>query len=154
MSNPNPFASPQAAPGVGGGPGMDGSLSPRAATILSKTRGWVMLYAILLYIAAAGLLLGLAAADILLREFPQLNVLGGLVRVVILIALAYVLTEAILLTVFTAKIGGYLRSHNPAEMAAGLKSMKIFWIFEGVRLLITVVAVIGLIVLVIVGAGM
>ena len=124
---------------------MDGGLSPNAVTILSKTRGWVMLYAILLYIVAAGLLLGLALAGNFLREIPQLDAMGGFVMVVILIGLGYVLVEAILLTIFAAKIGGYLRSRNPNEVASGLKNMKIFWIFEGVRQVIFVIfGVIGL----------
>ena len=145
MSNPNPFASPHAAPGVGGVQGMDAGLSPNAATILAKTRGWVMLYAMLLYIGAAGLLLALAAAGNFLREIPQLSGLGSLMAVAIIIALGYVLAQAVMLTLFPSKIASYLRSRNPGEMATGLKNLRIFWILEGVRLLIMAVfGVIGL----------
>lgn len=146
MSDPNPFASPQAAPGIGGGPGMEGSLSPNAAIILSKTRGWVMVYAILLYIIAAILLVGLAVAGNVLREIPQFAELGSLFMVGILVALAYVLVQAVLLTLFANKIGGYLRTRSSVEMSTGLKNMRVFWILEGVRqLLMIVFAVIGLI---------
>jgi hypothetical protein len=145
MSNPNPFASPQAAPGIGGGPGMEGGLSPNAATILSKTRGWVMLYAILMYIVAAILLIGLAAAGNVLREIPQFAGLGSLFMVGILVTLAYVLVEAVLLTLFANKIGGYLQTGSSDAMAAGLKNIRVFWILEGVRqLLMIVFGVIGL----------
>jgi|SRR5690606_18808980 len=145
MSNPNPFASPQAAPGIGGGPGMDGGLSARAATILSQTRGWVIFYAVLLYLVAAMFLVGVAVAGSFVDEIPQLDMLGGLVAVVFLFVMGYVLVEAILLTIFAAKIGGYLRSRNPGEIAAGLKNMKVFWIFEGIRLVIfAIFGVIGL----------
>lgn len=125
---------------------MEGSLSPNAAIILSKTRGWVMVYAILLYIIAAILLVGLAVAGNVLREIPQFAELGSLFMVGILVALAYVLVQAVLLTLFANKIGGYLRTRSSVEMSTGLKNMRVFWILEGVRqLLMIVFAVIGLI---------
>jgi len=124
---------------------MDGGLSARAATILSQTRGWVIFYAVLLYLVAAMFLVGVAVAGSFVEEIPQLDMLGGLVAVVFLFVMGYVLVEAILLTIFAAKIGGYLRSRNPGEIAAGLKNMKVFWIFEGIRLVIfAIFGVIGL----------
>lgn len=144
MSNPNPFASPQSAPGYGGGPEMGGGFSPRTATILSQTRGWIIFRAVLWYIIAALLVLALVAAGNFLQEIPQLNALGGLVMVGIVIFLGYFLIEAILLTVVAARLGGYLRSGNPSEMTTGMKILKVFWIVEGsLALVFTIFALIG-----------
>jgi hypothetical protein len=63
----------------------------------------------------------------------------------ILVTLAYVLVEAVLLTLFANKIGGYLQTGSSDAMAAGLKNIRVFWILEGVRqLLMIVFGVIGL----------
>lgn len=128
------------------GSGAAGGFTPRTATILSQTRGWVIFRAVLWYIVAALLLIGMVAAGNVLRQIPQFAGLGGLMVVAIFLVFAIILAEAVLLTVFAAKIGHFLRMGDVAGMANAMKAQKIFWIFDAVLAIIgCIFALIGLI---------
>ncbi len=141
MSDPNPFASPQSTPGQGVGPTVSGGFSPRTITILSQTRGWTMFCAVLWYIGAVLTLLGivgLTAAGNALEELQQLGLFGQFAVVALVIVFFYLLVEAILLTSFAGKIGAFVRSGNPAAVRDGVRSLRVYWIFEAVAAVVFV----------------
>ena len=146
MSNPNPFASPMSAPGAGMGTSQAGGFTPRTATILSQTRGWVIFRAVLWYIVAAVLLIGMVGAADTFRRIPQFAGLGGLLIVALLVVFAIILVEAVLLTIFAAKIGHFLRMGDVAGMANAMKAQKPFWLFDAILAIIGgIFSLIGLI---------
>ncbi len=141
MSQPNPFASPQSAPGMGMGMGTThfGGFTPRTASIMSQTRGWVLFMAILGYIYVFLALIGLTQVTAVVRELPGMRM--GVLVLIMLVVIGVVLTGSIMLTMYAARIGAFLRTYDMASMALALRSQKVFWVFSGVLILLYIVTI-------------
>lgn len=132
MESTNPFASPQWTPEAAAESEPGAGLSPNARHIMSQTRPWVLLLAVLGFIATGLLvfLLLLSLAGMAGAGFGP----GEVIQTVLNIAVN-VVTFSLLLN-YGVKLGRFVRSGTTADLAAALGAQRMYWIFIGVLIIV------------------
>jgi len=136
VSSDNPYQSPQAMTELSYGGGSDAGLS-RAADMLRQTKPWVRVISVLMFIAAALMVLaGFFIVGIGASRAPVgIGAAAGIVYIVM--AVLYVI-PAVFLWMYADRIGIFLRQRSLNSLATALQAQKSFWKFVGVVALIVI----------------
>lgn len=147
----NPYASPNAA--LDGHSAAGGGITLAIVDALRKTKGWVLLIGILLFIGAGFMLLG--ALGMLAASFmggaasatmPKAIMIGGAAMYVVMGGLYGVL--GLYLVKYSSAIGRFVVAKETAELEVALQSQQKFWLIAG----IVAIVMIGMMILVMVAA--
>ena len=130
----NPYQSPTTATGTWVAEGT-ASVTPRTVDLLSRTRPWVMLVSIVMFIASALMVLGGVAGLAFSSLGPGAMPMMGVLVVYVIMGLLYII-PAIYLFRYARRISDLKLSQHFTDLEAALQAQKSFWKFVGILTMI------------------